>query len=416
MESTITLVLEIVYDILLRLPAKSLQRFKLVSKPWGSLISDPNFAESHLRRVNTSQDNVNLLRVGQIRAVTGPRPRLSLYSMDSDGLNREIVKLDYPFGDNLRHARILGSCNGLLLIDTESCAEYFLWNPSTGKYKTIPPPFIQEDGEFISGLAYESTSRNYKGIIVSHYVSGPSSPSHDNYGNYESLCYRVYDYQKNSWTSKDFCEFSYRIHTSSTAVMVNGVPHWCVYRRKLDERNDQNYAQHLRLFYFHVTYVIIYFDLKNENFKEVELPMWATQEMKFDLGVLGGCLSMSLNPHGSFTEVWAMKEYGIPESWTKLFVISSSFGKLRPVCFPTNNRNKVLLKVGVKKLEKWKKEGVEKWIIFNLKEEITERILLLKNDNWYDTYFSECTYVGSLVFPEEHQTNHEELVDEFCTL
>ncbi|XP_021290734.1 F-box protein CPR30-like [Herrania umbratica] len=408
-ECTVTLVVEIVYDILLRLPAKSLQRFKLVSKPWGSLISDPNFAESHLCRVNTSQDNVNLLRVGQMRAMMGPRPRLSLYSMDSNGLNREIVRLDYPFGDHLRHARILGSCNGLLLIDTESCAEYFLWNPSTGKYKRIPP-FIQEDGQFISGLGYESTSRNYKGIIVSHYISGSSSPSYDNYHNYESLCYRVYDYRKNSWTSKDASEFSYRIHTSSKAVVVNGVPHWCVYRRKLNERhNDRNNSHPFRLFYFDVTYVIVYFDLKNENFKKVELPMWATHEMKFDLGVLGGCLSMSLNPHGSFTEVWAMKEYGIPESWTKLFVISSSFGKLRPICFPTNNRNEVLLKLRVEKLEKW--------IIFNLKEESMERILLLNNYCWYYTDFSECTYVGSLVFPDqEHQTNHEELVDEFCTL
>ncbi|EOY05504.1 F-box and associated interaction domains-containing-like protein [Theobroma cacao] len=187
---------EIVYDILPRLPAKSLQRFKLVSKPWGSLISDPNFAESHLHRANTSHDK-NMLRVGQLDLTMGSHPYFSFYSMDFDGSNRDVVTLDYDESNRdvvtldyvfrNYHAQILGSCN--------------------------------------------DESRNY-----SEFIS-----------------------------------------------------------------------------YFRMTYVIVCFDLKNEKFKEVELPEWATDEMKFCLGVLGGCLSISLDPQESFTEVWAMKEYGIPE-------------------------------------------------------------------------------------------------------
>ena len=39
---------ELMVEILLRLPVKSLIRFKSVSKPWRSLISDTHFTKSHL--------------------------------------------------------------------------------------------------------------------------------------------------------------------------------------------------------------------------------------------------------------------------------------------------------------------------------------------------------------------------------
>ncbi|OMP07679.1 hypothetical protein COLO4_07137 [Corchorus olitorius] len=99
---------EIVEDILLCLPVKSLKPFKLVSKPWNSLISDPNFAQSHLNRSHRpNTDNGNLLRVGQLRVKSrtdtpSNNLSLSLYSMDSDGSNREVVKQDYDFGGSHR--------------------------------------------------------------------------------------------------------------------------------------------------------------------------------------------------------------------------------------------------------------------------------------------------------------------------
>ncbi|XP_021291716.1 putative F-box protein At5g42430 [Herrania umbratica] len=106
---------EIVYDILSFLPAKSLQRFKLVSKPWGSLISDPNFAELHLQRANTSQDE-NPLQFGQQNITMGSHPCFSFYSRshpyfsfyygfdlrDQYGSNRNVVTLD-RYGSSLHY-------------------------------------------------------------------------------------------------------------------------------------------------------------------------------------------------------------------------------------------------------------------------------------------------------------------------
>ncbi|OMO85400.1 hypothetical protein COLO4_21642 [Corchorus olitorius] len=65
---------DIAYEILRRLPIKSVQRFKLVSEPWNSLISDSKFAESHFHRLQrdamSSQDK--LLLIGQLYAKGGP--------------------------------------------------------------------------------------------------------------------------------------------------------------------------------------------------------------------------------------------------------------------------------------------------------------------------------------------------------
>ncbi|OMO85439.1 hypothetical protein COLO4_21618 [Corchorus olitorius] len=299
--------------------------------------------------------------------------------MDTDGSNREVVAIDFGLDHYSNEAYILGSCNGLLLVSVNR-VDFFLLNPSTGQHKKISSVHLSGGGGMvISGLGYDSTSRNYKGIIVSHSCSGPSSP-HIIYD-----C--VYDYNLNKW-KKRFDEFPYGVNNVGSAAMVNGNPHWCVYRFPTQE--EAEYGEHDGEFY--VTYdVIVYFDLKTEEFKEVELPEWAvTPEIEFDVGVLGGCLCMSLHPQGSSTsiEVWAMKEYGIAESWTKLFVVNSSFFRpllLRPICFTGTGRNEVLM------------EGTSggEIIIFNLKEEL-EKLLAL-----YKYRFKVCTYVESLVFPEQ---------------
>ena len=43
---------DVIIDILLKLPAKSLLRFKSVYKLWYDIINDPNFIESHFKQSN----------------------------------------------------------------------------------------------------------------------------------------------------------------------------------------------------------------------------------------------------------------------------------------------------------------------------------------------------------------------------
>ncbi|KAK2643983.1 hypothetical protein Ddye_019178 [Dipteronia dyeriana] len=65
--------------------------------------------------------------------------------------------------------------------------------------------------------------------------------------------------------------------------------------------------------------VIAAFDLVEESFKHVHLPAdLSTGPLSISIGVLGDCLCL-LGLHGS-SEFWIMKEHGVKESWTRVFI------------------------------------------------------------------------------------------------
>lgn len=79
--------------------------------------------------------------------------------------------------------------------------------------------------------------------------------------------------------------------------------------------------------------MIVYFDATEEEFKEVLNPNYESMnDLVVDdlagLAVLGGLLCVVMSKRESPTDVWVMKEYGVKESWTKLFVIPDELGDL----------------------------------------------------------------------------------------
>ena len=84
-----------------------------------------------------------------------------------------------------------------------------------------------------------------------------------------------------------------------------------------------------------------------------------------------------------------MREHGVKESWSKLFVISESCASLTPICFTRNGD--VMMEVDGGKL-----------VIFNLKEN-TRRIISLYDHK--DRGLNVVAYVESLIFPKAHGGN-----------
>ena len=123
--------------------------------------------------------------------------------------------------------------------------------------------------------------------------------------------------------------------------------------------------------------------MDSERFREIPLPDWLPKDTKFELGILSGCLCITHRDTAivSCFEVWAMKEYGVKESWTKLFVTSESFRSLIPICFTRNGD--VIMEVDQEKL-----------VIFNLKEN-TQRII-----SFHDFSNYVIAYVESSIFPK----------------
>ena len=207
--------------------------------------------------------------------------------------------------DNRNDTRveILASYNGLLLLGIGQ-KDHFLWNPSTRSYKRISCNFYHQIDSFrMYGLGYESSSNAYKVIRIVRVVVnwGVAPNTHHNFPSYDSTTVKVHNSRTNFWRS--ITDFPYKTFVDQQGLLVNGAPHWIVTRAESEE------------------YVIIYFDLVEEKFKELGKPNWLVSDSAFCLGVFNGLLTLLRNAND---EVWVMKEHGVKDSWTKLITKDKS--------------------------------------------------------------------------------------------
>lgn len=123
----------------------------------------------------------------------------------------------------------------------------------------------------------------------------------------ETIWATVYSLKSNSWNP--IRNIPFRTNNSGLGTLVNGFPHWKIgYRFALDG------------------YKIFCLDLGEDKFKEVPQPdifrigrgcEWQLFEFKDTLSVL---VSFGGN-YPREAEVWSMKEYGVKDSWSKMFVV-----------------------------------------------------------------------------------------------
>ncbi|KAL0382035.1 UNVERIFIED_CONTAM: F-box protein [Sesamum calycinum] len=144
---------DVLMEILLLLPAKSLVIFKAVSKHWHSLLSTSSFSHLHTLRHCKPQPSF-LLRAA---------PSLFFY------FNPTIKKF-LQFHLNFAHPKILQSCHGLLLLECGSSLsvnrDYYVYNPTTGDSRKL---LLEKESLLGLQLAFDpSKSPHYKVICVSN--------------------------------------------------------------------------------------------------------------------------------------------------------------------------------------------------------------------------------------------------------
>ncbi|XP_021750805.1 F-box protein CPR30-like [Chenopodium quinoa] len=152
---------EILADILSRVPAKPLLRFKCVCKSWNSLIKSPNFIKLHLKQTLISNSDRHLLVSSEYSS--------SLHSADLD-LNHNLIscsELHHP----LKHhnaVKLVGSCNGVVCISDESKNNVVLYNPLTKSRREIPVDQISNPSNdfIVLGFGYDSKNDGYKVLRV----------------------------------------------------------------------------------------------------------------------------------------------------------------------------------------------------------------------------------------------------------
>ena len=172
------------------------------------------------------------------------------------------------------HVHIVGSCNGLL--------------PDTCLRKLMCVTL---------GFAYHSENDDYKVVRISSFP----------------LCLHeieVYTLSSDSWrrvgnSSKDnfiFCDKNLLV----PAPLVSGALHWMAY---MVEGQVMRWRSS-----------IISFDVNAETFRKLALPNYTGDS--YCIALFKGKLAFTLHDgHGSQYSIWVMKEYGVVESWNKIFVL-----------------------------------------------------------------------------------------------
>ncbi|XP_021723783.1 F-box protein CPR30-like [Chenopodium quinoa] len=315
-------------EILPKLPAKSLLRFKCVSKSFKTLISTPEFINSHL----SSNTNRHLLLINKTDQ--------QLYSLDLDTPNSAVTRLPLRHRFNDYDCFVLSSCNGLICfvqINTESCCYYQLFNLSTGVYKNVDFDIsdLLSFGNYLNfGFGFDCENDDYKLVIIVDY--------------FDAMVYDVGDEANRRQVI--VCSSN----TSCKRLVVD----------KLSPR-DTVILQHMAVTENSSKLNCMFwtssmnkhrcgcFDVCGERWVEdVPLPDYNGGEIEklhdfVDIGAIDGCLCLlTVNHRHSSVDVWIMKEYRVKESWVKLLDVSDSVVtrslKVVPFAYGKNSEDDVL--------------------------------------------------------------------------
>ncbi|PIA45896.1 hypothetical protein AQUCO_01600266v1 [Aquilegia coerulea] len=290
-------------EILLRLPVDSLSRFKCASMSWYTLLHEPFF----INDISSSSSSVKF--------------------------NKAVV-IERPFISSKPVFSIHGSCNGIFLITTFHRFERIcLWNPSTREYKDIAeqfsntPKYPRELYPFICigyWLGYDLSMDDYKVIRIAYHHNIDTVSDAYVYSMRTNSCKRIQDIPYRIYGVVSGVNFSH------DGILLHRAIHWLGNRGLMTDRFP------LR---------IVTFDFTNETFNDLQLPDDVLYSRSIRLGVLEDCLWIYSLNKDNHIDMFVMKEYGVKESWTKMFSITdqsiAAMGKFKVISI--TNEGKLLV-------------------------------------------------------------------------
>ncbi|KAF3583833.1 hypothetical protein F2Q69_00025711 [Brassica cretica] len=156
--------LDVTREILLRLPAKSLVRFRCVSKLWSSLTTEPDFIKSF---TTFSSSRPRLL------LSFGKKPTRLFFSLPQHEIpddkclsqNDDVSSNYVDLPENYGCTSTFESVHGLISFN-EQCNHIVVWNPSISQHVTIPKPDDSRHGPRY--LGYDPFGDTYKLLCIPH--------------------------------------------------------------------------------------------------------------------------------------------------------------------------------------------------------------------------------------------------------
>ncbi|XP_060212809.1 F-box protein CPR1-like [Lycium barbarum] len=303
---------DIMMEILSRLPVPSLFRFKCVSKSWDNITSDPYFKMKHQSR-HALHNSLKFLFVHHDFNKT---LSLNFYSSSSLSSFEDVQKVDIPSNIAPFRCIMFASCDGLVLIGfaNKFLDQLMLWNPSTRESIQLPlPEFRILDSIF--GLAYDEACDDYKILKVHRFKERhPEKPAS------EILALKSGSWKKVCTRSRIICPWTDSLGRMDPLVFVHGAFHWvvrwpCPFVVSLSISTEV-YGK------IPLLRIMCECDFISHSSREY---VTSHSSREYGVTVLEGmfCFSSTCKFHeeGTF-KLWAMKKYGVKESWTELFNIN----------------------------------------------------------------------------------------------
>ncbi|XP_020882497.1 F-box protein At3g49450-like [Arabidopsis lyrata subsp. lyrata] len=290
-ENSGTLLIDLVVDILSRLPAKSVARFRCVSKKWNSLLRSPYFTNLYLRR---SPARPRLLITFQAEGKWSffSSPQYLISDQNSNLVvvdNHMDVPKDYSFG-------VCEPVCGLLctkdewVLSRKRDARMMICNPSTGESKSLPKVRSRR-GKVVTYMGYDPIEKEYKVLCM-------------------TICQRPFKFKaeehqvltlgtgKLKWRMLECPEAHYPYYHGS--VCINGV---LFYIAKNSESRECR---------------IVSFDMKDEKFKFIPIQAQLSTLINYN-GNLGGIRHESfdfMDGGDAVFELWLLNDV-VNQKWLR---------------------------------------------------------------------------------------------------
>lgn len=296
---------DVLRDILLRLPVKSLVRFRFVCKSWRSLLENTDFVTTHLNR--SENHGSHLLVNSRVESTNISAPSLiSNKTLDVEFTMDTSVKVEFGL--------MVGSCNGLVCVCNHSVI--LIWNPATREHKALPTPCV--DPMFPNplcmrvsvGFGFHLTDYKVVRVVNCRGLNGRPVPAKVEVYSTGTGCWRMIN------TTLP-CDIEQR----KCSVILKGVPYWLgfgpfwpdtIFKPGVARRNE----------------FVVSFDMGEEAFRLMDVPDAGGSHYRYSkrLGVYNDSLAIIyfLCPEqvaANFIEFWVLKDQGVDECWSKVLRI-----------------------------------------------------------------------------------------------
>uniref|UniRef100_A0ACD5Y4J5 Uncharacterized protein n=1 Tax=Avena sativa TaxID=4498 RepID=A0ACD5Y4J5_AVESA len=300
---------DLVLEILSRLPARSVHRFKCVSPSWCDLISDP------ANRKKLPQTIAGFL-YDTFNSEDFPLNDFNFASVSTGAAPTVDPSLPFLPQEKYKYIAHLDTCNGLLLClaymvpsssadeDAEPESHYMVCNPATERWVDLPAhPNVPLDSQIFTRLAFDPQ-------VSSHFhVLRFNRTDHEDY----ITGVDIYSSQTGAWNHRESkLVEKFNLYFGITSVFCHGMLHLLGWLHPMSDNKDN---------------LLIALDMEGHVWKTIRVP---SDGMSFGtIGLSQGCLHYAATKKEGDTSldskisaVWCMKDYE-SKKWVLKHTVSS---------------------------------------------------------------------------------------------